>query len=100
MIIVKNLFYIYEWRKRSIYMPIFEFRCQDCQHIFELLVMNEDNTVEMKCPSCDSETFERVMSTTSFSVGGGATGKGKVSSQSRTCAGGSCTTYEIPGPTR
>ena len=84
----------------DICMPIFEFRCLDCQHIFELLVMSEDNTVEMKCPSCDSETFERIMSTARFSMGSGATGKGKVSSQSRTCAGGSCTTYEIPGPTR
>ena len=81
-------------------MPIFEFRCLDCRNLFELLVMNDDKNVEMKCPSCNSETFERVMSTTNFNMGGGATGKGKVASQSRSCSGGSCTTYEIPGPTR
>ena len=80
-------------------MPIYEFRCLDCQNLFELLVLNEEE-IEMKCPSCDSHTFERVMSTTNFSMGGNTTGKSKVTSESRSCAGGSCTTYEIPGHTR
>lgn len=81
-------------------MPIYEFRCLDCQHLFELLVLNDNEKVEMKCPSCESDTFERIMSTTNFNMGAHASGKGKAASQSRSCAGGSCTTYEIPGPTR
>ena len=81
-------------------MPIYEFRCLDCQNLFELLVLTDNEKVEMKCPSCNSETFERIMSTTNFNMGGSAAGKGKVTSESRSCAGGSCTTYEIPGHTR
>ena len=81
-------------------MPIYEFRCLDCQNLFELLVLKDNEKVEMKCPGCDSEAFERVMSTTNFSMGGSAAGKGSVASESRNCAGVSCTTYEIPGHTR
>jgi len=63
-----------------------------------MLLMNAEDQMEMKCPSCESENFERVLSTANYSVGGGA-GKPKgATSQTRTCSGGSCTTYDIPGP--
>ena len=79
-------------------MPIYEFKCLKCEEFFELLLMNAEDQMEMKCPSCESENFERVLSTANYSVGGGA-GKPKgATSQTRTCSGGSCTTYDIPGP--
>lgn len=80
-------------------MPIYEFKCLQCNELFEILSVRSDEAVEMRCPKCASEDFERVMSTTNFAVSGGAGGAGSgASKQSRACSGGSCTTYEIPGP--
>ena len=79
-------------------MPIFEFKCLKCEEFFELLVMKKDETHEMKCPQCGSEDFERVISTTSHMVNPASGGRQGATSQTRTCSGGSCTTYTIPGP--
>jgi putative FmdB family regulatory protein len=78
-------------------MPIYEFRCLNCQDLFEMLVMGSDEHEKIKCPRCNSETSERVMSTTNFCMTGGNAGS-EPSAQTRTCSGGSCTTYDIPGP--
>lgn len=40
-------------------MPIFEYRCQGCGHLFEQLVRK--GTVPA-CPECRSETLERQLS--------------------------------------
>ena len=81
-------------------MPIYEFKCLKCEEFIELLVMNKDEKIELKCPKCDSEELERVLSSTSYNVSDGS-GKNKgVKSQTRTCTSGSCTTYEIPGHSR
>jgi len=77
-------------------MPLYEFKCLKCEELFELLIMNPDEMAEMKCPGCKSANFERVLSTTNYAMGN--SGKSKnVASQTRTCSGGSCTTYDIPG---
>lgn len=78
-------------------MPIYEFKCLKCNACFELLVMNRDQTVRTQCPECQSEDFERIMSTSSYAVSGGAGSVGP-SRQTRNCPGGSCTTYDLPGP--
>lgn len=80
-------------------MPIYEFRCLKCNDCFEFLVMNAGESVETKCPSCSSEEFERVMSTSCHSIAGGGSDTGP-SVRNRTCSSGSCTTYEIPGHSR
>jgi putative FmdB family regulatory protein len=80
-------------------MPIFEFKCSKCEEFFELLVMGNDEKNELQCPKCGSENFERVLSTTNYSVpGGGSSPDKNTHAQTRTCSGGSCTTYNIPGP--
>lgn len=79
-------------------MPIYEFKCAKCEELFELLVMQKEGEVTLNCPHCRSEEFERVLSSTNYAMGGGPS-SGGVKSKSRTCQGGSCTTYEIPGPT-
>lgn len=79
-------------------MPIYEFRCMKCNDIFELLVLGSDETVEMKCPKCDSEEFERVMSSTNYAMTAGAAGNSGPKAESRQCKSGNCTSYEIPGP--
>lgn len=84
-------------------MPIYEFKCLKCEEFFELLVMGGDDTMEMRCPKCQAEDFERVLSSTNYAMaqGGGSAGAGQgLSAQTRTCSGGSCTTYDIPGHSR
>ncbi|QTA86342.1 FmdB family zinc ribbon protein [Desulfonema magnum] len=80
-------------------MPIYEFKCSKCEEFFELLIMNTDEEVELRCPKCKSEDFERVLSTTNYAMGSGGSPSG-MTSQTRTCSSGSCTTYDIPGPGR
>ena len=80
-------------------MPLYEFRCLKCQELFELLVMGRNDQEEMKCPRCNSADCEKVMSTASYAMSGGGGPGSAPSAQTRTCSGGSCTTYDIPGPT-
>lgn len=78
-------------------MPIYEFRCLKCQELFEFLAVRSDDTMETHCPHCGAEDFERVMSSSNFAMGSASSGSG-TSKQTRTCSGGNCTTYDIPGP--
>jgi putative FmdB family regulatory protein len=80
-------------------MPIYEFKCLKCGEFIELLIMGQDDKDrELTCPKCNAQSFERVLSRTGVSIGSDA-GQ-RVSSQTRNCSGGSCTTYEIPGHSR
>jgi putative FmdB family regulatory protein len=83
-------------------MPIFEFKCMDCDEYMEMLVMNKQEEVEMVCSHCGSGNLERILSTTNHTVTGGGSGSAfqfrGTSTQTRTCSSGSCSTYTIPGP--
>ena len=81
-------------------MPIYEFKCLKCQEYFELLVMSQDEELELRCPKCGSEDFERIISTTSHVMGSGSGSSQKANVKTRTCSTGTCTTYDIPGPSR
>ena len=45
-------------------MPLFEYRCQDCDHGFELLVRE---STPLECPACRGDHLERQLSV--FAVG-------------------------------
>jgi putative FmdB family regulatory protein len=81
-------------------MPIYEFRCLKCNEVFELLMVKAEDEVEMKCPQCGAEDFERVMSTTSYNVGFSKGESRGPTVQSRECASGTCSTIEFPGHTK
>lgn len=49
-------------------MPIFDLKCQECDHVFEFLVRNDE---EVQCPECHSSNTERLMSAPSFILKGG-----------------------------
>jgi putative FmdB family regulatory protein len=69
-------------------MPIYEYRCEACDHRFEALIRNADAPA---CPSCGSQTLEREFSTFAVSTGG--------ASAMRSAAPGSCGTCGDPrGP--
>lgn len=82
-------------------MPIYEFKCLKCEEFFEVIVMGSAEDSLKGCPKCGSEEFERVVSRTNFSMGGSGSGqKAGVQTQERSCSGGSCKTYTVPGETR
>lgn len=80
-------------------MPIYEFKCSNCDEFFELLKMSSDDEQDVKCPKCGSKEFERVLSATYYSMGSGPQ-KPQMSVESRTCSTGSCQTWNIPGESR
>ena len=80
-------------------MPIFEFRCLECGAFFEKIFVNSDDALEMQCPECKSESFERVLSKTSHVMAKGAGERPTLTSKS--CGpGNSCYTLDVPGPTK
>ena len=82
-------------------MPIYEFRCISCNHCFEMLSIRKEHTLEMKCPECEGDEVERVLSCVSYVKGSSPSGdadRTKVTSKS--CSGGTCATIDIPGPSR
>jgi len=43
-------------------VPIYEFVCQRCQALTELLVKSREGHVEIRCPECGSTELQRVVS--------------------------------------
>lgn len=78
-------------------MPIYEFRCLKCGDIFEKLFLDPNKEVEIKCPKCQSDSFERVMSSTNYAMGSGKGGNKPTITRKSCSSGNDCTTLEIPG---
>ena len=70
-------------------MPIYEFKCLKCEEFIELLIMNKDEEIELKCPKCECDELERVLSSTSYSMADGSGKSQGTKSQTRTCGSGS-----------
>jgi putative FmdB family regulatory protein len=58
-------------------MPIYEYQCEACEHVFEKLVFQGD-TDEITCPCCCSPIVKKVLS--AASILNGSTGAGACSS--------------------
>jgi putative FmdB family regulatory protein len=80
-------------------MPIFEFRCSECGHIFEQLFVSSNETISLACPRCGCQALDRVVSKTNYAIGAGSGPKGP-SVTANTCPSGSCMTMEFPGPAK
>ncbi len=60
-------------------MPIYEFRCSSCDHVFEELIFRKSEIQELVCPRCGATQVNQQMSTfasTSESHSGGCGGGG------------------------
>ncbi len=82
-------------------MPIFEFRCLECGNLFEKLFVSSDEEVDLACPECQSESFERVVSRTNYNIGVGPGGN-QPKITPKPCGDGSnqCMTLDLPGPSK
>lgn len=85
-------------------MPIYEFVCQQCQGLTELLVRNAKKEIEVRCPHCGSSELRRVVSRV-HSVLAEGSGQGAASAaaspvEHRSCPSGNCSTITLPGHSR
>ncbi len=73
-------------------MPIYEFRCLDCENEFEALVFKSSGKI--CCPQCDGEKLERLISACGFKSKGEESidSSGSSSSACASCSGGNCST--------
>jgi len=62
-------------------MPIFEYKCKQCNSKFEILHKSSLNQEEVSCPKCNSKENKKLLS--SFSASG-------FSSSSSGCESGNC----------
>jgi len=52
-------------------MPMYDYRCKNCDEVFEELVFfSTTSDEEIKCPKCDQNQSERLFSAPMFSTGG------------------------------
>ncbi|MBM3120098.1 MAG: zinc ribbon domain-containing protein [Chloroflexi bacterium] len=47
-------------------MPVYEYKCQACGRVFELLVHSFHGSENPKCPGCDSHKLDRMLSAPSL----------------------------------
>jgi len=66
-------------------MPIFEYKCADCNTKYEVLHKSASNLSEVSCPSCKSTNSKKLLSAFSASVS-----ESSSSSFGDSCASGSC----------
>ncbi len=50
-------------------MPLYEYKCQSCEHQFEEMQKMTDAPLT-KCPKCAKDQLQKVISSTSFSLKG------------------------------
>ncbi|MDQ6771547.1 MAG: zinc ribbon domain-containing protein [Candidatus Dormibacteraeota bacterium] len=71
-------------------MPIYEYRCEDCDRDFELLSSFQEREAPRSCPTCAGE-HTRVLISSFASIG--ASGEGSavpMAASGGGCCGGSC----------
>jgi putative FmdB family regulatory protein len=70
-------------------MPIYEYRCEDCDRRFELLTSFAERDRPQACPSCES-TETRVLVSSFAALGGEFESTLPVAASGGGCCGGSC----------
>jgi putative FmdB family regulatory protein len=55
-------------------MPIYEFRCQDCNKLFESILSSSSPEVlaEVTCPQCSSKKVKKTISASSYRLSSGS----------------------------
>jgi putative FmdB family regulatory protein len=69
-------------------MPVYEYRCKDCDTRFDTLVRSFDAADDVTCRSCSSPNVRRLVS--SFATFGGFDDQVVQGQSSGGCCGGSC----------
>ncbi len=81
-------------------MPIYEFKCLECNNTFEKLFFNSDEEICLVCPECKSSSFERVVSESNYAIGAGSNARQPKITVKSCNPSNKCMTLDIPGPAR
>lgn len=57
-------------------MPIYEYKCQECEEQFEKLVRGKADELEVECPKCGSHEVKKALSLFGFSAGAPSPSRG------------------------
>ena len=73
-------------------MPLYEYRCNDCRAVFEVLRPMADRELATVCPGCESRASMPLISRVAVHAGGGAAAEPAAyqPSSGGGCCGGSC----------
>jgi putative FmdB family regulatory protein len=71
-------------------MPIFEYKCEDCSSVFEILHKSSNNNEDVFCPNCKSLNYKKLISVFSAKSSGSAPDFGG-------CSDGSCSMPQYGG---
>ena len=52
-------------------MPIYEYKCNDCDNIFEILTTSSKPEDKVQCSKCKSDKITKLISTGSFKLNSG-----------------------------
>ena len=52
-------------------MPIYEYRCDQCRNLFEVLTTSTSDNADSKCPKCGSSKTQKTISASSFRINSG-----------------------------
>lgn len=66
-------------------MPIYEYKCSECDNIFEVLTLSAQDTGQVTCTKCKSDKVGKVMSAGSFRL---TSSKGTASAPPPGCSRG------------
>ena len=67
-------------------MPIYEFECKKCGHVFETLFYSLRDKQQVACPSCQSKKTARLMSMFGGKIGNTSSGSGCTSCSTTSCS--------------
>ena len=71
-------------------MPLYEYRCPDCQGRFEIIQHLGTSAAETVCPACGARHVERQLSTFAVANGGSGSHSKSASESFAGCGGGQC----------
>ena len=79
-------------------MPLYEYRCRDCGHQFEILQRLGEGAGGLACPRCRAAALDKQFSTFATASGSGAAGaeslagcgEGACGAGMEACCGGAC----------
>ena len=74
-------------------MPIYEYRCNQCGEVSEILVLAGSDDEVLACKKCGSSDLEKILSASSFTFSNGSRAPGTTCcGRSERCAAPPCST--------
>jgi putative FmdB family regulatory protein len=71
-------------------MPIYEYRCRDCGHQFEILQRLGEGAAGLACPRCEAAALDKQFSTFATASGGADFASAADSCGAGDCGAGAC----------